>query len=91
MPSDHKFLIDGQRWLWRYSPLKGSADGWTEFAKRKVLINSRLKSRARLETECHEALHAILGPGIVSEDCVTATAADLARILWTLGYRLQSE
>lgn len=86
--SDHHFHLAGFRWLWRYSPLKGTADGWTEFAKRKVLIDSRLKGRARLETECHEALHAILGPDIVSEECVTATARDLSRVLWSLGYRL---
>lgn len=88
MSSDHHFHLAGFRWLWRYSPLKGTADGWTEFAKRKVLIDSRLKGRARLETECHEALHAILGPDIVSEECVTATARDLSRVLWSLGYRL---
>lgn len=85
---DHHFLLSGRRWLWRYSPLKGIADGWTVFSDRKVLIDSKLKGRARLETECHEALHAILGPTIVSEECVTATAADLTRVLWSLGYRL---
>ena len=89
--TDHRFTINDEKWLWRYSPLKGSADGWTEFSKRKVLINSRLKSRTRLETECHEALHAILGPNIVSEECVTKTAAELSRILWSLGYRLPPE
>jgi hypothetical protein len=85
---DHHFRLSDRRWLWRYSPLKGLADGWTMFADRKVLINSKLKGKVRLETECHEALHAILGPDIVSEECVTATAADLSRVLWALGYRL---
>lgn len=87
MPSDHHFQIDHQKWLWRYSPLKGGADGWTEYATRKVLIHSKLKGRARLECELHEGLHATLGPTI-SEEAVTKTARDLARILWALGYRI---
>lgn len=73
---DHHFKLSGRRWLWRYSPLKGLADGWTEFTERKILINSKLSGIDRLETECHEALHAILDPNIVSEECVTTTAAD---------------
>jgi hypothetical protein len=90
MPNDHHFQIDGQKWLWRYSPLKGTADGWTEFDKRKVLIDSRLKGRTRLETEIHEGLHASFGKTI-SEESVTQTAHDLAKILWLLGYRIQEE
>lgn len=84
---DHHFQIGGVRWLWRYSPLKGSAFGWTEYAKRKILIHSGLKrNRQRLECECHEFLHAAF-PAI-SESAVTEAASDLARILWSLGYRL---
>lgn len=87
--SDHHFRIglDQKKWLWRYSKLKGNADGWTEYATRKVLIHSSLKSRARLECELHEGLHCTLGP-TVSEEAVTQAASDLAKILWSLGYRL---
>jgi hypothetical protein len=84
---DHHFKIDEARWLWRYSRLKGSADGWTDWGKKKVLIDDRLAGRARLETEIHEAIHAGMGPAI-SEGTVTSTARDAARILWSLGYRL---
>lgn len=92
MKGDHHFSlgIEGHRWLWRYSPLKGKADGWTEFAAHKVLIDSRLDGRARLETELHEGLHASIGPA-VSEAAVTQAAADLARVLWSLGYRIPSQ
>jgi hypothetical protein len=86
MPSDHHYTLNGEKWLWRYSSLKGSADGWTEFAKRKVLINEKLKGRARLECELHEGIHASLPT--TSEEAVTRVAADLAKILWSLGYRL---
>lgn len=85
---DHRFTIDGKKWLWRYSPLKGQAVGWTEWDKRKVLIHSGLRrSRTRLETELHEGLHACLGQAI-SEETITQTAHDLSKILWSLGYRL---
>lgn len=87
---DHRFQIGEQRWLWRYSRLKGGADGWTEYDKRKVLIHSKLKHRARLECEIHEALHASLGPA-VSESAVTQAASDIAKILFALGYRLDAE
>lgn len=85
---DHHFTIADKKWLWRYSPLKGQAVGWTEWEKRKVLIHSGLKkSRTRLEVELHEGLHASLGPAI-SEETVSQTAYDLSRILYSLGYRL---
>jgi hypothetical protein len=84
--NDHRYIINGEKWLWRYSPLKGSADGWTDYAQRKVLINSKLKGKSRLECELHEGLHSTLGP-TVSEETVTQAAADLAKILWSLGYR----
>lgn len=84
---DHRFTIGGKKWLWRYSILKGFADGWTEFERSKVLIHSALKGRKRLEIELHEGLHASLGPNI-SEECVTQTAKDLSMILYRLGYRL---
>lgn len=87
---DHHFLINGQRWLWRYSTLKGGADGWTEYAKHKVLIHSKLSRRSKLECELHEGLHASLGPTI-SEDAITQAAEDLAKILWSLGYRQSTD
>jgi hypothetical protein len=89
MASDHHFRvgIEQAKWLWRYSKLKGNADGWTEYANRKVLIHEDLKSRSRLECELHEGLHCTLGPTI-SEEAVTQAAHDLAKILWSLGYRL---
>ena len=86
MPTDHRFLINHEKWLWRYSRLNGSADGWTEFAKKKILINKDLKGQKLLECELHEGLHATLGPTI-SEESVTQASSDLARILWSLGYR----
>lgn len=89
---DHHFHlgINREKWLWRYTTLKGSADGWTDYAKKKVLLNKRSKNRTRLELELHEGLHSTLGPTI-SEEAVTSAASDLAKILWSLGYRLQNK
>lgn len=84
---DHHYIVDDERWLWRYSTLKGAADGWTDYEKRKVLIHKDLKGRKRLEIELHEGLHLTLGPAI-SEESVTQAAKDLAKILHSLGYRL---
>jgi len=96
MPSDHHFLIAGAKWLWRYTKLRGQAAGWAYIpnaggaeSQRKVLIDSRLKNRSRMETEIHEALHVCFPQ--VSEEVITASARDLSRILWFLGYRIQKE
>jgi hypothetical protein len=94
MPTDHHFLINGCRWLWRYTRLRGNANGWTFYkhpsnqtVNERVLVDSRLKGRSRLETEIHEFLHA--SNPTHSEEHVTQQGRDLARILWCLGYRLK--
>jgi hypothetical protein len=86
---DHHFKINhNEKWLWRYSALRGSADGWTEYEKKKVLIHRGLRGRKRLQIELHEGIHMTLGHTI-SEEAVTESAKDLAKILWALGYRMQ--
>lgn len=55
-----------------------------------MLIHSQLTGRKRLEIELHEGLHASLGPTI-SEESVTQAGRDLAKILWSLGYKIQEE
>lgn len=93
---DHHYRIGGIVWLWRYTRLRGEAAGWAYLAgaanpdkQRKVLIDSRLKNRARLETEIHEALHCCFPQ--MSEDAITQAGSDLSKILWALGYRLKEE
>lgn len=96
MPENHSFLINGVRWLWRYTRLKGNAIGWTfmpdpknQLVSKKVLIDERLKGRARLNTEIHEFLHA--ANPTHSEEHVTQQGDDLTRILWALGYRRKED
>jgi hypothetical protein len=89
---DHHFTIRGLRVLWRYARLRGRAAGWSitpderrPDLERKVLIDARLRGRARLETEIHEALHQLFTD--LAEETVTGAGRDMARILWALGYR----
>jgi hypothetical protein len=92
MSEDHHFLINGMRWLVRFTRLRGRAAGWAylpdannPFSERKILVDSRLKNRAKLETVVHEILHVCYPT--VSEEHITLSARDLARALWALGYR----
>jgi hypothetical protein len=57
------------------------------YVKKKVLVDTRLQGRARLNTEIHEFLHA--ANPTQSEEHVTQQGDDLTRILWALGYRLK--
>ncbi len=93
MPSNHIFTIMGKRVPWRYTSLRGSADGWAVIPdpkrpriRERVLINERLAGKARLETEIHEFLHVAYPRH--SEEHVTHAARDLAKLLHKLGYRL---
>lgn len=88
MPEDHTVTIYGQRWLLRFTRLKGRADGWTCYDDRapKMLINERLKGGDRLETILHELAHAVLG-STISEETVTELARVQRRVLTRLGYR----
>ena len=90
--TDHWFTVRGRRVLWRYARLRGRAAGWSitpderrPDLTRKVLIDDRLRGRMRLETEIHEGLHQLFPD--LCEETVTASARDMARILWALGYR----
>jgi len=80
--------ISGQKFDWRYSRLRGKANGWCYHLEKKILIDSRLSGVKRLEVELHEFLHAS-NPNH-SEEAVTMQAADLAEILWKIGYRIDS-
>jgi len=90
MSDDHRFTIGGEPWTWRYSRLRGNADGWTYGRPtHRVIIDKRLRGQRRLEVEVHELLHALFPD--LSEESVTAGAADMRRVLWHLGYRLTEQ
>ena len=85
MAEDHDITIAGQRWLLRFTRLKGRADGWTCYDERppKMLVDERLTGGQRLETVLHEIAHAVLGPSI-SEESITELARVQRRVLWQI-------
>ena len=85
MEDDHDITIAGQRWLLRFTRLKGRADGWTCFDERppKMLVNDRLSSSQKMETVLHEIAHAVLG-STISEETVTELARVQRRVLWQI-------
>ena len=83
---EHRFTIRGEPVNWRYTRLRGAADGYAKFEPRRVLINEQLRNRQRLEVEIHEALHQAFYD--LDESVVLEVGKDISRILWKLGYRL---
>ena len=85
MAEDHDITIAGQRWLLRFTRLKGRADGWTCYDEKppKLLVDERLTGSQRLETVLHEIAHAVLGPSI-SEESITELARVQRRVLWQI-------
>ncbi|NBW13170.1 MAG: hypothetical protein EBR82_34630, partial [Caulobacteraceae bacterium] len=82
MAEDHDITIAGQRWLLRFTRLKGRADGWTCYDEKppKMLVDERLTGGQRLETVLHEIAHAVLG-STISEETVTELARVQRRVL----------
>jgi Zn-dependent peptidase ImmA (M78 family) len=82
---DHHITIAGQRWLLRFTRLKGSADGWTCYDEKspKMLVDERLNGSQKLETILHEIAHAVLG-STISEETVTELARVQRRVLWQM-------
>lgn len=85
MAGTHRFTIRGEPVLWRYTRLRGNADGYARFEPREVLIHETLRGRRRLEVELHEAIHQCLYD--LDESVVLEIGKDLSRLLWSLGYR----
>lgn len=98
--SIHRFLIHGQQWVMKFTRLRGQAAGWAYLPDgrkprrkehNKILIDTRLThgSRGQFETILHECLHVSFPT--TSEEHITESARDIARILWSLGYRLDKD
>lgn len=89
MPRDHHYTLNGdERWLLRFTTLVGGAYGYTYSQKAehpRILVDENLRGRKRLEVIVHELLHA-LNP-TQSEEHVDQQGKDIARVLWSLGYR----
>jgi hypothetical protein len=79
------FTIAGKRWQWRYRPMR-SYHGLCDYTARTITIDTDQAGKTRLDSELHEALHAI--QAFATEEHAAEAAATLTEIIWRLGYRL---
>ena len=86
MPGDHTFTLNGdERWLIRFTELKGQAYGITYTQKAKhprIVLHDGMRGKHRLTVLIHELLHAIFPQA--SEEVIEQAGKDLAKVLWTL-------
>lgn len=82
-----KFVIGGHRWTWVYRRMRNNY-GTCDYGSRVVTIDATPSTAglARLDTEIHEALHAL--QAFATEEHTAQTATTIAEILWDIGYRL---
>jgi hypothetical protein len=77
----------GKRWKLRYTKLsdcRGECDA-PSTPNKEIRIDKNLHGEEELEVLIHEAMHAI--DWRADEDHVRCAAADVARMLYNLGYR----
>lgn len=85
-----RFRIAGRLWRWIYRPMRNDY-GLCNYTDRTITIDASRGhvGRDRLDTEIHEALHAL--QAFATEEHTAEVASTLAAILWGLGYRLTEE
>ncbi len=83
--------ILGKRWNLVYKPVAGDVDGGycdpPTRPKKQIVVDSRLVGVEKLRVELHEMLHA--ADWYKDEEWVDETSADIAGVLWKLGYRTE--
>lgn len=82
------FTIGGRRWSWSYRPMRDDY-GLCDYTNREITIDTQQAGKTRLDSEIHEALHAI--QAFATEEHTAEAAATLAAILYGLGYRLTEQ
>jgi hypothetical protein len=89
VPRDHTFTLNGdERWLIRWTELKGQAYGITYTQKAKhprIVLHDGMRGKHRLTVLIHELLHAIFPQA--SEEVIEQAGKDVAKVLWSHGYR----
>ena len=83
MRRDYTFDINGEKWLIRFSRLRGKAAGWCDYKRRKILVHNSLTPKQTLDTLIHEVTHAIHPQ--LCEESVVYTGAKLAEIICGVG------
>jgi hypothetical protein len=89
VPRDHVYTLNGdERWLIRWTELKGQAYGITYTRKAKhprIVLHDGMRGKHRLTVLIHELLHAIFPQA--SEEVIEQAGKDVAKVLWSHGYR----
>jgi hypothetical protein len=89
VPRDHTFTLNGdERWLIRWTELKGQAYGITYTRKAKhprIVLHDGMRGKHRLTVLIHELLHAIFPQA--SEEVIEQAGKDVAKVLWSHNYR----
>ena len=90
LPNELRARIGGKSWRVRFLRARevGARDGICIESPHVMKIRRTLSGRKLLETVVHEMLHAEHWQ--IDEEYVERTAADIARLLWRLGYRRES-
>ena len=88
-----RIKIRNRFWSLRFLPVlngmdRGQCDSPTKRAK-AIRIRSDLRGEERLEILIHEMLHAAFWD--MDEEPVEESAADIARALWRIGYRMDGD
>lgn len=87
-----RFIVNGSQWRWVYRSLrriKPTTLGLCDWDAKTVTVCTSCEGIDRLDTELHEALHAM--QGFASEEHTEQVATTLAQILWKLGYRRDAD
>ena len=82
-----RIKLRGKHWDFRFErirDMRGYCEPPTK-ASKKIVVEQRLGGYEQLEVIIHEALHACHWDHC--EEAIEETAADVARLLWNLGYR----
>ena len=82
----------GRRWWLRWKRFRLDQAGECEaphVTGKTISIDPRLADLKLLETLIHEGIHACQWD--LAEEAVHSTAADIARLLWRVGYRLPGD
>lgn len=86
MARDHVFTLNGdERWLIRFTELKGQAYGITYTRKAKhprIVLHNGMRGRHRLTVLVHELLHAIFPQA--DEAVIEQAGKDLSKVLFAL-------
>lgn len=89
-PKDHHFTLNGdEKWVVRWTTLKGDSYGITYTTKakrpRRIVLHDGMRGRHRLTILLHELLHAIFPQA--SEEVIEQAGKDLSKVLWAHSYR----